>query len=129
MARLDKSFKKHVDSEVQEASYVTRQIGIRILIGIIIFGVLCFIGTYTWKYFATNADREIFKQSVSYNEGKLDDLAKYKLEITLSDDPIEKAAIQEYIVSVYANFDESKIENDELRQFLEDCRSGKYNAD
>lgn len=46
MARLDKSFKKHVDSEIQKASYVTRRISIRILIGIIIFGVLCFIRTY-----------------------------------------------------------------------------------
>lgn len=68
----------------------------------------------------TNAEREVFKQSVTYNEGMLDDLAKYQYEYMQSDET-EKKAIASLVRSRFANFDKSKIENIDLLRFLEDC--------
>lgn len=119
--KADKDFKK----EFANASYAGRKL---IIWGIIIV-LICSIGGFGYRYLSTNADRVIFKQSITYNEGKLDDLAKYQLEMSQAKDPEEKAAIQEYVNSVYSNFDESKIENQSLKQFLVDCRNGEYNVD
>lgn len=68
----------------------------------------------------TDADRQVFKQSVTYNEGVLDDLAKYKYEYTQADE-VEKKAIASLVRSRFANFDKNKIENRELVDFLEVC--------
>lgn len=76
-----------------------------------------------------NIDREVFKSTVTYNEGKLDDLAKYKLEMIKEKDPIARAGIQSYINETYANFDENNIKNMELRQFLQECRNGAYSIE
>ena len=68
----------------------------------------------------TNADREVFKQSVTYNEGMLDDIAKYHYEYTQADE-VGKKAIASLVRSRFANFDKSKIENIDLIKFLEEC--------
>lgn len=68
----------------------------------------------------TNADREVFKQSVTYNEGMLDDLAKYQYEYMQADE-VEKKAIASLVRSRFANFDKSKIENTDLIKFMEEC--------
>lgn len=73
-----------------------------------------------------DVDRQIFKQSATYNEGVLDDLAKYKLEMIKAEDDVEKAAIAEMVNSRFANYDEDKIESDDLQDFLSDCRNGNY---
>lgn len=127
--RVDREFKQEFDQEYANASYAGRKIGFKIGLWVIILAVVLAVGGFGYRYFSTNADRVIFKESVAYNEGKLDDLAKYRLEMSQTDDPVERAAIQEYVVSVYANYDESKIENSDLREFLEDCRNGEYNVD
>lgn len=77
-----------------------------------------------YEHFAvryTNADRQAFKNTATYNEGMLDDLAKYKYEYDTSNDDVERAAIADLVRSRFANFDKSKIENYELVKFLEDC--------
>lgn len=127
--RVDREFKHEFDQEYANASYAGRKIGFKIGLWVIILAVVLAVGGFGYRYISTNADRVIFKESVAYNEGKLDDLAKYRLEMSQTDDPVERAAIQEYVVSVYANYDESKIENSDLREFLEDCRNGEYNVD
>lgn len=126
--KVDKDFKNEFDGEYANFCYVTRKIGTKIIIWAVVICTVGALGGFGYKYIKTNADREIFKQSVTYNEGKLDDLAKYRLEMSQTDDSIEQAAIQEYVNSVFANFDESKIENNDLRDFLKDCRNGEYNA-
>ena len=73
-----------------------------------------------------DADREIFKQSATYNEGKLDDLAKYRLDMIKAEDDVERSAIADMVNLIYANYDKSKIENRDLREFLEDCQNGNY---
>ena len=84
---------------------------------------------FGYRYLKTNTDHEIFKNSTTYVEGKLDDLARYRLQMQQTDDPVEQAAIQGYVVDVYANFDEFKIDSADLRSFLKDCRNGVYSID
>lgn len=125
--RVDKDFRNEFDQQYANASYAGRKIVVKAVAWIIGISIVCGGIGIGWRYIRTNADREIFKQSTAYNEGKLDDLAKYRLEMSQTDDPIEQAAIQEYVNSTFANFDESKIENGDLRDFLRDCRNGVYN--
>lgn len=87
-------------------------------------GLLIYFSPNIYENFGTryaNADREIFKNTVTYNEGVIDDLAKYKFQYDTAEDDIERAAIADLVRSRFANFDKSKIENEELREFLEDC--------
>jgi len=97
-------------------------IGAIVAIGLIIFGI-----NFGGRLLDANADRMVFKQSVVYNEGVIDDLAKYKFEMQSTEDKTEKEAICELVNSRFANFDESKLENDDLKQFLKECRNGELN--
>lgn len=107
--------------------------GLGIFLGIFVaLNVFAFVtGTVDlqfYKYFGkqqANADREIFKENTSYIEGKSDDLAKYKYELTNEKDPIARKAIIGVIVDRYADFDESKMENKSLAIFLNNVREGK----
>lgn len=126
--RADRTFKREFDQELANASYAGRKVGIKLGLWTVLIIAIIIAIVFGYRYVSANVDRAIFKETVTYNEGKLDDLAKYRLEMSQTDNPIEQAAIQEYVVSVYANFDESKIENGDLREFLEDCRNGVYNV-
>lgn len=70
----------------------------------------------------TNANREVYEQSASYVEGKIEELTKYRLEYNRSKDPQDKAAIASMLVQDFANFDESKL-SPELYQFLESIKN------
>ena len=81
------------------------------------------------EYFGTrnaDVDNKIFKQSTTYNEGMIDDLAEYKYELKTEKDPVSKAAIEDVVVERFANFDASKIRDSKLKDFLNDCRNGDY---
>jgi predicted solute-binding protein len=71
-----------------------------------------------------NANREVFKQSTAYNDSAAKDIARYKLQYDQATSADSKKAIVNYIVQTYANFDESKLENAELRMFLRQCLNG-----
>lgn len=124
--KLDKDFKNEVNREVREGSYVANKVGIQIFKWILIIVVISAVLGAGYKGWTTYTDYKIFKQSQVYNEGVLDDLAKYKLEMAKTDDPVEQAAIAETVVNRFANYDSSKIENRDLRKFLDDCLNGKY---
>ncbi len=121
--KLDKDYKNEVDQNFKKGAYITKKILIWTIIIIltlsIIFGGIYFVN----KMIKTNADRVVFKQSITYNEGMLDDLAKYQLEIIQAEDEVEKLAIAQLVVERFANFDESKIESEYLKKFLQDCRN------
>ena len=68
-----------------------------------------------------DAEREAYKATMTYNEGMLDDLAKYKFQYDSAEDDVERAAIAELVRNRFANFDKSRIENQDLIKFLEDC--------
>jgi hypothetical protein len=76
---------------------------------------------------SVNTDRIIFKQSITFNEGVLDDLAKYQYEMSLETDESTKKAIADLVVQRFANYDESKIDSPDLREFLTNCRKGEVN--
>jgi len=126
--RLDKEFKQEVNQEFKEFDYVGRRTGIRIFIVVLILVVLGSIGGVTYKKWKVDQDRKIFKQSATYNEGVLDDLAKYKYEMITESDTVAQAAIADLVNSRFANYDESKIENKDLKMFLRDCRNGDYSV-
>lgn len=99
-----------------------------LIVGIVVACVIGLAGVgFGLRLWNVNADRMVFKQSVVYNEGIIDDLAKYKFEMQSADEESEKKAICELVNSRFANFDESKIENDDLKQFLNNCRNGELN--
>lgn len=93
-------------------------------------GVLFATGKIGNKYESTivkeNMDikRDNFKHSKSFVEGKVTDLAKCKREYERAKDLSEKKAISNYISSEFANFDIKLIEDNNLRNFLSDIRSG-----
>lgn len=109
-----------------------RDIGIG-AITLIICGVLalgCAVGGIIWTQTVgvaqKNAEREAYKATVTYNEGMIDDLAKYYYEFMRANDDVERSAIAQLVLSRFANFDETRIENRDLRLFLEDCRNGEF---
>lgn len=57
----------------------------------------------------------------TYIESMVSDLAKYRYEHDKIDSDIEKEAIKSLIRERYSNFDRSKIENEDLAEFLENC--------
>lgn len=89
-------------------------------------------GSYNIAYKKTigvqsqSADREIFKETKSYNEGMVQDLARYKLEFEREKDEIARKAIANHINSGYSNFDEMRIQNRDLREFLIKIRRGDF---
>ena len=119
--KVSKEFKDEYKQEEAEITYVLRRcitwfVSIVVILGIVFGGI-----NIAERYVKKNADREIFKQSVTYNEGMLDDLAKYKFEYDTAEDDIAKEAIKTVVRSRFANYDRSRIENIELRRFLEEC--------
>jgi predicted negative regulator of RcsB-dependent stress response len=124
--KSSKDFKQEVNQEFKEFDYVGRRVGIRAIVITLILVVICSVGGVGYKKWKTDQDRKIFKQSATYNEGVLDDLAKYKYELETSKDKTDKSAIAQLVNDRFANYDTSKIENQSLRQFLYDCQNGVY---
>lgn len=124
--KIDKEIKQEIDEGVSIGWYATRKVLIRAVVVILVLSILGTAGGLGYRYWRVNTDRMIFKQSVTYNEGMLDDLAKYRFQMETAEDDAERAAIAQLVNNRFANFDESKIESLDLRRFLEDCRNGKY---
>lgn len=120
---MEEKFKQEVDEEIAQCTYAYGKILKRVIVTIVIITIVSSVVGVGFKAFKTNTDRIIFKQSLTYNEGVLDDLAKYKFEMVQAEDDIEKNAIAEMVVQRFANYDESKIETYDLKQFLNDCRN------
>jgi hypothetical protein len=97
-------------------------IGIGVLVGFLALQfVLGLYGLAWFKFFEPKKEdirREIFENTQSYVHGKIQDLAKYKLEYDALKDPSAKEAIRQVIVMRFAEFDETKIKSSGLRNFL-----------
>lgn len=68
--------------------------------------------------------REQFESTKSYIHGKVEDLQRYKRELEGTADAIERKTLIISIQDEFASFDESKIDNSNLRIFLNDIRNG-----
>jgi len=78
-----------------------------------------------YEFFGTrkaNVERKIFKENKSYVEGMVNDLAKYKFELSQTEDEIGQKAIKNMIRDRFANFDVNNIENYQLQNFLIEVR-------
>ena len=69
--------------------------------------------------------REVFKQTRSYNEGKEQQLIKYRLEYLRASDEDEKKALASTIRLAFADYDENLLDSEELRKFLKEMKYGK----
>jgi len=101
---------------------VLKGIGVALIIILGIIGMM-FLGV-ALDLFHVDADRFVFKNSVTYTEGVADDLAKYQHEFSTSEDDTDKKAIAELVTSRFANINENNIESPDLREFLIKCRKG-----
>lgn len=83
------------------------------------------LGGLQWKRFFAprheNVRREVFKATRSFNEAKIQELVKYRLEYMRSDDPTEKGAIASTIRLGFADYDTTKLPY-ELQLFVEEIK-------
>ena len=71
-------------------------------------------------------DRKIFKETLSYNEGMAQQLAKYHGEYVLAGKDIErKRAVAGVVRQMFAEYDESKIDSPILRGWLTEIKLGR----
>lgn len=90
--------------------------------GLLAFGGLGIKSTVGTK--SADVDRKIFENTTSYVKGMADDLAKYKYELSTTEDEVSRKAIIDLIIDKYADFDENKLDNPRLKKFLEDVKNG-----
>ncbi|RLE38195.1 hypothetical protein DRJ17_04740 [Candidatus Woesearchaeota archaeon] len=98
--------------------------------GIVILGILMFGLEYTalmWnKFFGPRKEsvrRTVFKATRSYNEAKLQDLTRYRLQYLRATTEEEKNALASTIRHQFAEYDENKLPP-ELRDFLRNIKYG-----
>lgn len=89
---------------------------------------LNWLGVFQTSYFGVkheNARREVYEQSQSYYQGKLQQLVKLKQEYEIAKELSDKKAIKATVRINFAEFDENRIsDKPELYSFLKLC---KYN--
>ena len=96
-----------------------RVIGV-IIVSLAILAGVSYVGLYHYKWFGPkfeDARREVFENTRSYNQAKMQELAKYRLEYIRATDPIEKKAIASTIRHRFAGYDRMKLPY-ELEMFL-----------
>lgn len=105
-----------------------------LLIVVIIVGLMFGTGVLDLKFFGwyapqkANIQREVFKNTKSYNEGMARDLAKIKAELQKekgAEGLSARKALVEQVVEDYANFDATRLEVASLRLFLENIQAGR----
>ena len=95
-------------------------IGVIVIIAAIDLGT-GWLGVFRTKTFGKeqeNANREVFKQTQSYNDGMAQELAKIKLEYEQAKDTVDKNALAFKVRHDYANFNEKNLESESLRSWL-----------
>lgn len=111
-------------------SIVFKGIGIFLLVFVVLTGIGFATGEVQALYNRTvgvdqsSSQTDMFHQSKGFTDGMVQDLSKYKLELTQTKDVTARGAIINHINEEFANFDENQIKNQDLRQFLKDIRNG-----
>jgi hypothetical protein len=121
---MNKDEKRQFKSEVKETQYMALYVGVRVLAAIIILSIIFLFVGIGIKKIKVNADRNIFKQSVTYNENAGQFLADQFRQYNQTDEETEQKAIMNYVVMRYPNLDENKIESNQLRSFYIRCMKG-----
>jgi len=117
-------FKKETDREFKEGDYIFKKAFVRgIIILVLIVAILGGLGL-GYKKIYIDANRQIFKHSITYTESAAQFLAKEYKEYQDSEDETDRNSIMEYVRMRYPNLDSSEIENRELRNFYSQCLKG-----
>ena len=86
------------------------------------------VGGVEWYKFIgpkrESARRSVYKQTTSYNESKVQDLVRFRVQYIRAKTPEDKHIITSTIRMMYADFNPDKIVNDDLRVFLIDVLNG-----
>jgi hypothetical protein len=72
-----------------------------------------------------NVERRIYEESRPFNQGKIQELSRYRLQYLQSESETGKAAILGTIRHTFADYNPDKLENEDLRKFLRDVLNGK----
>jgi len=127
--RKKNEFQEEVDTNFREAGYVGRRFGfwffIVVVIVVIVVGLIGVGYTYTIQKAQTNAEREVFKNTVAYTEQMSSFLAKSYKEYNDAETDSDKSAIMEYVVMRYPNIDTNSIDNATLKIFYTQCLKGE----
>lgn len=95
---------------------------IAVVIGaIFIFGLVGVQYTKTVGKAQADVEREVFKETTTYNETMAAFLADCYKQYNDAETESGKTAIMEYVVMRYPNVDYNKIENSSLKEFYRDC--------
>jgi cell division septal protein FtsQ len=103
--------------------FVLQIVAILAAVVVVIF-VIGLLGLGWQKFFKPkyeNVRREVFENTQSYVHGKIQDLAKYKVEYENAETS-NREVIRQVIIVRFAEFDESKIQTTGLRNFLVQMR-------
>ena len=123
--RLGKDFKDSTKRTLSEADYVGLRVAFRGLLVIMILGFITAFSGMAYKKWAINKNREIFKQSTTYNESASNFIAKSLREYNSATSSTEKNAIMNYVVLRYPNLDYKELENETIREFYKKCLIGE----
>jgi len=91
-----------------------------ILASILGLFVVAFVGQEAYRFFGPRGEdirREVFESTRSYNQAKVQELAKYRMEYLREKDADSKEAIASTIRHRFADYDSQNLEP-ELRNFL-----------
>jgi hypothetical protein len=98
-----------------------------VFLGIIILFLVLDYSSLLWQGFVgpkrENVRREIFEKTRSYNEAKLQDLVRYRLQYLRAETEEEKEALASTIRHMFANYDDKNL-TPELREFLKLIKYG-----
>ena len=94
--------KNEFNNDLKNTDYVTRKIGIRILVIIVLLTIVGGAGgviyTKTIGKAQKNAEREVFKESVAYTEQAASFLAKSYKEYNDAETKADKKTVMEYVI-------------------------------
>lgn len=68
-----------------------------------------------------NIEREIHRNTDSFDEGMLQQLSRYRLEYMRSSDETEKSAIRSTVRTMFSKYPPDRLTSPELRAFLKEC--------
>lgn len=112
---------KEINEEFSILDYISHKIMVRAIFVIVIFGVLFAFGAMQYKKYKTEKERDIFKQSTSYNESAASFIADAYVQYNDAESEEDRLAIMKYVRMRYPNLNASHIENATLRQFYNKC--------
>lgn len=80
------------------------------------------LGTrWFWAPKFAAVEREVFMETRSYNQGVIQQLAKYKAEYDRADNQQDRDAIKSAVRTMFSEYDPSRIDNPALANFLMEC--------